>query len=509
MKTISINRFDNGMADSRFSQTVGQFSVSKHFDINAFPFRLLPYRGMAVDTGATTNSIGNIIVGSDGLFYGLGTDQTGNPTTPRVWKKADNATDYAKLANSSGSSPVDYNLFVEYHDYFYYMGNSRYVGKFDRTGVVGANASFLDLTSYTNCAQGVFHPKDDILYIPYDNKIATVNGTTGTAVALTLPSYLTITSIAPWGNYLAIACAPTGSLTTSAAGGGFKSVVYLWDRDTSLTTVSESIDWGTGVLRVLNVLDGVLIGISDSGGSSANIQDRDSIVIKGYAGGTPFIIKEISTEKMTTTFPDAVINPRVNFIYRNKLHFSVNIKGGSTSPNYYGVWTLGKSKISGQYAVNLERVATNDNSETGVIACAISGDYASMVHTAVGTLTFSINTSAISAAFAATSIYESLVNPGMPAVDFNKRKKLNRFSVFTAPLTSSGQVVAKYRVDGGSWTTVFTKTSTSPDTDLVGYSQTGLGDTQFTDGRHYEFRLESTGGAEILGYEYEYDLIDL
>ena len=70
--------------------------------------------------------------------------------------------------------------------------------------------------------------------------------------------------------------------------------------------------------------------------------------------------------------------------------------------------TLTKNQ-TGRYVVNLERQATNTNTETGVLACVIAGDYVAMAHTANGTMTFSINGSTTSATFGATSVYESLI----------------------------------------------------------------------------------------------------
>ena len=109
--------------------------------------------------------------------------------------------------------------------------------------------------------------------------------------------------------------------------------------------------------------------------------------------------------------------------------------------------------------------------------------------------------------FQATSSYESLVNPGVPGVDYYAKKQLLSVSAHFMPLVS-GTVVMKYRVDGGDWVTCFTKTALSPDTDRAGYETTiAEGTGQFTAGRQYEFRLESTGGAEIIAYTYKYETL--
>lgn len=506
MKTLFINRFDNGRAESNTSRGTGEFSESRHFDIHTYPNRLTPLRGVETDQTSQTQ-IGRLIVGSDGLVYGLGGD-SGSPNVPEIYKKADTGTAWDDVANTTGSATKDFSIFIEYKNFFYYLNSSkRYIAKFATDGSgTGNNTTFIDLTAVTNAAQAVVHPKDDIAYFPHDNKITKLNDATASIATLTLPSYLTITSIVPYGNYLAIAATPTIALTSGAGGGGFKSTVYLWDRDSSLTTLTENIDWGTGVLRVLNVLDGVLIGISETIYATTEARDRDSVVVKGYTfGGQPFLIKEISTNKQTTTSPNVVVNPRVNFIYRGKLYVSLNIVGGSTSPSYYGLWAIAKSKLSGQYIVYLERQATNDASDTGVLAAAAVGDIFYTVHTAVGTITRTNNdslSSAYATMFSATSLYESLINPDMPEVDYYRQKKLMGIACYYSPLTADGQVVVKYRVDSaGAWTTVYTDTTTSS----TGFETNVPASGQFTDGRFYEFRIESTAGAEILGFAYKYE----
>lgn len=494
MKTITIQNFDGGMAEDIYGGGQGEFSIAKHFDILTYPNRLYPYRGMSSDTAGT--GIGKIIVGTDGNFYGVGT-VSGFPTVGALYTRSSGA--WVEGIGNLGDT-VNYNLLVEYHNSsgarkFIYAGNNQ-LGIFDTALASGA----AEALTFTNICQGFVHPKDDVLYIGYDNKIATNNNGTWTKPALTLPANYRVTSLTNYGNYLAIACCPSNGGVDKPG----NSVVYLWDRNSAFTTLSEVVDWGSGSLQVINNLDGVLIGISDTGAATATTLDFDSIQIKAYTGGSPQLIKEIPTIKQTTTTPDAVINPRVNFIYRGKLYFSINIQSGSTSPSYYGLWTIGKSKRTGRYAVTMERVATTGNTETGVLAAAISGDVASICHTAAGTLTYTNTGSSIGDQWTATSLFESLVNPEMPAMDKVRQKQLAAVAVHYLPLTSAGQVVAKYRVDGGSWTTIFTETT---DGVVVTERTMDAAGTQFTAGRNYEFRIESTGNAHITGFTYKYDTL--
>jgi hypothetical protein len=516
MKSIFVHRFDGGMADSPYSRGEGQFSVAKHFDTLTYPHRLRPYRGTQTDL-LTQTGIGNFLIGQDS-YYGLGVSPASPTVTNVVYKKSTSLTDAWERVSLSATdiiavSAPRYELFLEYRRYSggvqrkIFIAGTNNIHLIDPAGILAVVDHAL---TFTNIAQGVVHAKDDRLYIPYDNKIAVFDsppsgsGDTWTDAALTLPATERITSITPYGNYLAIATVPERALAGVAnTNSAYTSKVYLWDRDISLATVSEVIDWGTGLLRVLNTLDGVLIGLSDTSGTSPSIFDIDSIQIKGYQGAQPFLIKEITTTKQTTTAPDALINPRVNFINRNRLYFSLNIVGGGSSPAYYGLWSLGKSKVTGTYGVTIEYGATNDHSDTGVLAALIVGDLVQFAHTAAGTLTRSISSTSLSTAYAATSFYESLINPRMPDGDYYAKKQLLAVSCHYTPLV--GTVVMKYRVDGGSWVTIFTESTAGVTVTEATVVASGA---EFSAGRNYEFRIESTGSAEITGFHYKYENLE-
>lgn len=545
---VVVERFGEGMSDDRFEYGTGNFSASKYFDIFTYPRRLVPTRTTTTDNAVSTG-IGNLLVGSDGIIYGLGNDGTNNQ---QLYKKADNATNWAALSNGkTGSSAVNGDLFIEYADTgaeankrsIFCNGNAG-IGALDKSNGGGVRTHSL---TYTSLSQGLVHPKNDRLYIPYTTStgtfIARYDGSLGLPdnagawadTALTaIPTALVVTSVSFYGNYLAIACAPRGAfalnatgkvLSNSSSAGQFKSIVYLWDMDESLNTISETIDWGTGILQVLNNLNGRLVGISNVGGGTAgisNIIDRNSIEIKTWAGGVAQLVKEISTERQTTTVPSVNVNPNVNFIYRDRLYFSIDIVGGSTSPSRYGLWAFGLSKTSGRYAVTIERGATTDDSETSVLAAAATGDYFSMVYTTAGTMGFSVNNSNLTSPFNATSYYESCVNPGMLLLrntrhDFALRKQLTAVAVSFLPLIAGQTVIAKYRVDsssgatgtlGAGWTTIRTYTSANAgkNVDSLTYFETtrDAANNSFSAGSYFEFRLETTGGAVITEYSYKY-----
>jgi len=71
-------------------------------------------------------------------------------------------------------------------------------------------------------------------------------------------------------------------------------------------------------------------------------------------------------------------------------------------------------------------------------------------------------------------------------------------------LPAAGQVILKYKVDGGSQTTIFTETT---DSAVITETQNAAG-TEFTEGREYEFEIDSTGGAEVTGFYARYEIKD-
>lgn len=512
MKTIPVNRFD-GMAEDYTKGMTGEFSLAKHFDTTSYPWKLQPLRGMSTDTANT--GIGNIIIGQDGYLYGSGEDGS-NPGNGKLWRRSgyggSDGWESIPTNNQLSGASINYSMLIQYPQ----SGSARNVfwsstNKIMFSDPTGSSSADSQSLTFTTISQGFVHPKDKILYFGYQTSTATYiglyNGAVGgpsggtgwNTTALQLPKGYRVYHLTNYGDYLAIACAlasPTGSETTS--------VVFLWDRDATLSTVSEIIPWSSGALKVLNNLNGYLIGVSNI--SNITLQDYDAIQIKIYGGGVePTVVKEITAQhNIASSQPVCDINERVNFISKNRLYFSINVVPNDGTTARYGLWSFGKSK-TGRWVVNMERIETNANTGTGVIACAINGDFVSMAHTSAGTLTFTTNGQTSTSTYGATSVYESIINPEMPEIDNAKEKKLYAIYVNYMPLVSGQSIVVKYKVDSissTSWTTVGTINTTSS----TNQTFLDVSGSPFTDGRRFEFRLESTGGAVITDWGYRYDI---
>lgn len=525
MRTIPITKFRGMAEDYRFGD-IDEFSFARHFDTLTYPHRLQPLRGMSSDT-SVDNGIGNIIVGSDGRMYGVGWQASAHADSA-LYQRCDGTIGsggygagdtWKALSNglSSGDPWPTRPFLVEHKD----IGDAKtmlyadqsYIVRVDPSNVASDDGIALP-TGLTTIGQGFVHPKDKILYYPYQSttggtsaskiaKITESGGTGATTDVFTVSSNTSPNAVyrayglSNYGNYLAV------PLTASGGNGQYNSYVGLWDRDTSNTLFTETIPWGGGNLKVLNNLGGILIGVSTrSTGVSGSIQDSDGIEIKVYAGGTdPILIHTISQNTLNTGNVTMSINENVNFVKNNRLYFSIGIAPNDGSIGRYGLWSVGK--VNGRWSVVCERTANNTDSGLGVLAAAIQGDFVSLVYSSVGTTYATTNGITSDITYGATSIYESCVNPGQTEEEKTSDKKLLAFYVNCLHLQTGQSIVMKYKVDdtliGVNWTTVATISAMGGS----GLIMTDAAGVPFTDGTFYEFYLSSTGGAVITDWGYK------
>lgn len=319
------------------------------------------------------------------------------------------------------------------------------------------------------------HPQDDILYIGVANVIATLDNSTFTAAAFTLPTNLTITSFEDYGVYLSIACAPKDQ--------GNKSWCYLWGRDTSIATVDESIDWEEGALMVVGNVGGTLIGIkAQTQGAATTLDIAPKITISAFQGGTPRVVKEIQWTGTGT--PSTIL-----YNYKDKkdgyLYFAAKqyVEGRTVCQ----LWVVGRNKAGG-FFVAPDRLVNNDTEITSVDAFSILGDYAWVAYNNDGSLKRTSST----ATYTATSIWEKKYTLG----DSRTTKETKGASVMFEPLESGQSVSLKYKKNNEtSFTTVFTATSSNQDSSFHKSAVTPTGDWN-----EITFRIESTGGATPTGF---------
>ena len=493
MGKVIVNNFSGGISADTRDPSTNKFALSKNFDIFSYPHRLMPFHGMTANetlayflTDFVYGDFGTGI-SSNVLAFGVQSGQAidGHPELYRKsgdlltsgWTTALTATGAASGTRGPSST---YRLFHLYHNYVYFH-SGQYIG---RAGDLanGTAATLVDTyyglgSTPTTVTEGFTHPKDDIMYVGVDNKL--YKNDSGTfSLALTLPTYLYLSSITDYGNYLAIACKPTSNVGSS--------VVYLWDRDTSLTTLSESIDWGSGVLKILHNIEGTLVGVSLIGATIFDLVPK--LVIKTYSGGVALTQRELVAENSAIALYDKKTSSG------NRLYFGAKITLNGTNLN--GMFAVSRN-AAGEWVVTPDVNVDNDTALTGNIEGFNKlNDIWFIAHNGDG----SVNRTISDSSYSGTSIYESQVNPNMPLLDRSKDKQLMAVSLSYLPLPTNGQVVLKYRVDGGSWTIIFTETA-----DGATITERVKADgEEFTSGREYEFHIESTGGAVVTELAYNY-----
>lgn len=330
----------------------------------------------------------------------------------------------------------------------------------------------------TSVAQGII-AKDDNGYIFYNNIVVRIypSGTVQDQ-ALKLPTNLKITSVCNFGNYMAIGCSSTSIYNGT-------SKVFLWN----LTSpdVTEVIDWGEGELRVLETVEGMIVGVTDRYLNNASGAGRGSMIIQGYTGGSPQVLKEVFTSALT-----GITMPLSKAVKNNRLFFCAKIKTNDAGTEYNeGIWSFGRKNSAYPYSLSLDYIDENVTS-SGIQSFGSAGNYFFISHSADG----SIDKINDASTYAFTSILETQIyNFG----DYDVEKKLERLKVSFRKMASGESITVKYKVDGAtSWTTIGTF-----DTDDA-LSHTFLreeaNNVDFKSGKEFKFQITSTGGAEITGY---------
>ncbi len=501
--TIQVRQFNGGMVTDPRDPTPNRCLFCTNFDAFTNPFKLTPYLSTTSgDSSSSTDKIRNycIALGASSTYrlFGLGVGVGGvvgavfykNLTTGSGTDLGD--AGWGTTANNASAVAVNYNLFVYYAtDALIYGAKGGVdIWAYDPTGSTGW-ADTSHALSYTNVSQGLVHSMNDILFIGYDNKITQKNGSNGwTDAVLTLPPDLFITDLAEYGNYLAILAAPLSGIGNSK--------VFLWDM--SATTWNLEFDNGEGTGKVIHTVSGALITISivyDDARSFSRIQFREY----STRGMVPFLtLQGASGDSLGSG--TSTTSQCLKQLADNRLLFQMAFTVDGVSQA--GVWSL--SLQGKMFAVVQEQTVNND---TVLAAGDIQQGFIKVLGFTFQSYTSS-NTWEVSkteaSTYTATSIYKTAINPEMPPADKIQTKQLIAVGAMYEKFPSGGNIVVQYKVDGGSWTTVYTETSTGivftePVTSTSGTT------TQFTDGKEYSFQVQSKGGVEITGLIYKYTII--
>lgn len=514
--TKQINDFSLGMTNEARDPDTRYAQLIKNFDAHTYKRKLVPFRSSedgddAGNTSKKKNFCVALRTGTTHSLYALGV-KSGATTAEVLYKNltagvgglGDNtwAATGAAAKYQSASGATDFNLFV------YYRKVGRIFGAKAGTTIwvydPAGSADFLEdgtgnslTVTYTNIAQGLVHSKDDVLYVPYDNKIAKNDNGSWTAVALTLPSHLKITSVAEYGNALAIACAPLSGIG--------ESIVYLWNRDETTTVLSQSIPWGEGNLTILEEIEGFLVGISYVGTNATTLEQK--AVFKYYAGSKPVTFQELVNE---TTFDDSPNDtPLAKQKVNNYLYFSMKITLNGVIE--HGIWKIGRTK-SGTFSLVFDRTWDNDTAPVAadeVFSFFLIGDYMFIAYADGGT--HNVSKTDDTNLHAVTAAYETeILNDG----DVSITKKLLGVTIQHEALPANGSVVVKYKKDEETtFTTILTNTTAnSLRKTAINIESSGANLPTY---KEITFRIESTAAVAgttgdigaITGLKYKSEII--
>lgn len=433
-KIITIERFDGGISDDFLSGVFNQFVLTKHFDLSK-PNRLIPYRSMEANSASLAdNRLSSFIYLKDSAgtskFFALGR-KSSSSNNAKIFEKTNITDDFAASTTGEGASgSVCHGTGLGFKGKVFFeweSGSDCYVGSYDPatdtyTSTVGTITGGANSTIQ---AKPFWHPKSDLALFAGKNIMATYDGTTFRAAALTLPSDVVITSITDYGNYAAISVKP------SAYG---VSRVFLWDMVTP--DVIESIEFGEGSLEVIENVEGYIVGVSSTAGTALNIKPELSIRV--YGGGSAQLIKKIRAETTTLSLY------RFHSKQGSRLFFPVSMTYSGSAQHQLMV--VGRNSTGGFYT-SFDRLLNNDTTLTGVVeGFDILGDYLIAAFDS-GTVMQTND----QATFSATSIYET-----------QKFKSFSDSTLVSAKLllsnqSTGGTVVLKYRKDDETtWTQILT-----------------------------------------------------
>ena len=485
-----IDRFDGGITNNSRDKSENTARVITYFDTFSEEGKLIPYKAtQAVTTiAATTQALAQLknFLMYGGTLYGLGVKDGENKI--KIYSNSDlTASTWVAVASAEDTSNGTHTqLFIEYKGTIWGDAGGTRLWSHVLSGSTFTSSA--QAITYTAITPGLVHSKDDILYFGYTNSTATYiaskNGAAGWNItALTLPTNLSVVSICEYGNYLAIGCKSTETTKNS--------VVFLWDRDSSVTTLSESIDWGDGQLQFIEQVDGFLIGLSAVGGSSFVLEDK--IVFRYLNGNKAEKFKEIVGELGTL---GNSIRP-VRQIVNNRLYFLMKITiNGSVRE---GLWSLGRPNTSSPFSLVHERTPNNATALTSGVMHGffLANDYAHISYTDNSVVSLSKTNG--SATGTSGAIYESVkYDGGDPSIT----KKLIGVTVNYEP-TDGGTITLKYRIEGEtSYTTIFahTATLTTNSHSAINIESTGVTLPEF---KEIEFQLTVTGAVEIIGLSFK------
>ncbi len=533
--SVIIDKFSS--MTPRLRENTYDFALACHFNI----FRngtLLPNPSYITLTDSSEKVFRFVYAKAPSSAYalwGLGDDGAGKP---QIFKLGLGDTAWTSVgAFSTGARAT--NVFFEYKDWLYLWQNGTVLS---RMGLVTAGSPTFkndyQLISYTNVAQPVHHKANDYAYFFVDNLIyRKISDAAALTLVLTLPDNMKIIGGASYGNYLAIVCSPLDL-------GATNSVMYLWDKDSSLVGITQKIDLGMGEAIHCSEAEDGGIWITQQARRTTGITSRNNYISVKYFNGYLETLN-IPVGNVQDYFQSVRLTGN-SFEERGIFYFPAELITTGLSETRNVIFASRRN--GGRIELNAEQEITGVTANQNINGIySVGGIWYVSYNTAAKTLQQRV------ASTYPTCTYESKIfNDG----DSSLTKKLKRVKVATSALPAGASVLFYYRRDNEtSWTLIFTHTAILATSIVAGdkYQIISVGSTDFTligasantvgviftasavgTGTGYvasdtishtatniestkgvlprykeiQFKIESTIGAEITSFEYEPEFID-
>ena len=489
-----INTWDGGHAQDLRTFSNDESKTSANFDIHTYPHSLISMRDMVAETysgGTITDfDITDVVpIQISGTVELIGWGRESSASTKASFFKKTSSTDitsaWDKVATNAGAATPMPGTLVNYHNVAWAVDSVHNLVKFTSPATYTAVGTIL-ATPGISVPKPFVHPEDDILYFGAGN-IVGLNDDGGSGFdgsVLVLPENMFITSFTAYGSYLAIACKP--------ANGAGESVVYLWDRDTSLNTGIQPIWWGDTALEVLENIGEILVGVSgikNVGSFTAPTTTQSyKYLVRIYGGGSVQTVKEI-------VFSDSSQLRNFKAKLNDKLYFGFDTQDCVyvTGKNKSGEWFVAKSSFitpSGSYITD---------ALTGI---SIVGDVFFISYTDGGTSGYLTRTT--EGTYANVCRYYTTINPGMPVEDRYEEKTLVAVQI-AYKCTGAGNMEVSLYVDSTFSLQQIIDSTNAVTGEYIQTSQMVTDGTMFKTGREFSFQINATGNMEVKEWKYIYE----
>lgn len=493
MKTVIQNRFDGGIAEDIRTTNTNECEISTNFDIFSNPHKAIHFRDQLPDTGSNVDDmeisdVGMTTISGTSYMVAFGYD-TSSTTLAAAYART--AYDFNGSWSQQAVGPGGYTYikgtYIQYGGISFVLARNSTTTwnllKYTGAGSLTSISTFTALNT-TKAPRPYIHPDDKILYIVVGTTIAKYDIATNTFNSYTtiLPTGYIGTSITHWGGYLAIAMVP------ELAG---DSIVYLWGRNTAITTLQGVVNFGSRFLQTIENIEGSIVGISTGSAFTTSLNLEKKIEVRVYQGGeNSTLVKSVSIPSSSTTNYNLAKAKK-----DEKLYFAV---GGESA-----IYCVGKNK-AGRWTITQDRAIVSGSSVVNVTAINFVGDYCYIASNDNGTYKLTGTDVESSVPYANTAVYKTTINPSMPVEDREKDKRLISIRVVIEGRYANGTSVLKYSVNGSAMSTI-QSLSNSVGTTLVLEASADTNGSPFENGKEYQFQIETTYGADIkeIGYKYE------